>query len=76
MPLFRCTDCGFVTTASKANALAAHDQGSPACDGHVEPIIDLTRSPARMGAAGRRRRRESPASGHDVRGLPARRDQG
>ena len=50
MPLFRCTDCGFVTTASLVNALAAHEQGSPECAGQVEVIADFTRSPAGLGS--------------------------
>jgi hypothetical protein len=66
MPLFRCTDCGFVTTASQATALAAHEQGSSDCGGQVELIADFTRSPGAVGAAVRRRRRESSATGHDV----------
>jgi len=56
MPLFRCPECGFVTTASWENALAAHEQGSPHCAGPVELIADFARSPAVVLPGGRPRR--------------------
>lgn len=56
MPLFRCSECGFVTTASLENAVAAHEQGSPDCDGPVELIADFTRTPVVVSPAGKRRR--------------------
>ena len=56
VPLFRCPECGFVTTASWENALAAHEQGSPHCAGPVELIADFARFPAVVSPAGRRRR--------------------
>ncbi|HET6869778.1 MAG TPA: hypothetical protein VFH80_27945, partial [Solirubrobacteraceae bacterium] len=58
------------------NALAAHAQGSADCQGEVELIADFTRAPTGVRPGGRRRRRESSGSGHDVSGVRARRDPG
>jgi hypothetical protein len=54
VPLFRCSDCGFVTTASEANAIAAHEQGSPACSGQIDMIADFKSPPAVVLPAARR----------------------
>jgi hypothetical protein len=46
-----------VTTASQANAVAAHEQGSPHCGGEIDLIADFKTTPAVVLPAGRRRRR-------------------
>jgi hypothetical protein len=64
VPLYRCADCGFVTTASHENALEAHAVGSPHCSGQLTMIADFARWPAVTGPPGRRRRRAGrPLSG-------------
>ena len=56
VPLYRCSDCGFVTTASHADAVAAHEGGSPWCAGAPELIADFKRTvPVVSPARGRRR---------------------
>jgi hypothetical protein len=57
VPLYRCAQCGFVTTASRDTALAAHEQGSAECAGEVELIADFARQPVVNAPGGRRRRR-------------------
>jgi hypothetical protein len=56
VPLYRCTDCGFVTTASLENALEAHAVGSSECSGTIALIADFTRTPSVVVPVGRRRR--------------------
>src|SRR5690242_6408008 len=43
VPLYRCDDCGFLTTASQENAARAHETGSPDCAGQIALIADFTR---------------------------------
>lgn len=62
VPLFRCADCGFVTTASQTNALAAHEAGSPDCAGEIQLIADFTRAPMVAAPGARRRRRGGAAA--------------
>jgi hypothetical protein len=57
--LYRCADCGFVTTASRANASLAHQTGAPQCSGEIELIADFATTPAVVRPAGRRRRSPS-----------------
>ena len=61
MPLYRCADCGFVTTASRENAVAAHEEGSLDCAGALELIADFAR-PSMVASAGARRRRAGQGS--------------
>jgi hypothetical protein len=56
MPLYRCADCGFVTTASEAHAVLAHETGSPRCPGEIELIADFARTPAVVQSPRKRRR--------------------
>jgi hypothetical protein len=57
--LYRCADCGFVTTASRANAALAHQIGSPQCPGAIDLIADFATTPAVVRPAGSRRRSAS-----------------
>lgn len=42
MPLYRCGGCGFVTSASRKNAVRAHEAGWPGCAGEVELALAFT----------------------------------
>ena len=66
VPLYRCDDCGFVTTASHENALEAHEVGSPHCPGRLTMIADFARTPTVTAPTGRRRR----AGGRSLSGEP------
>jgi Na+-translocating ferredoxin:NAD+ oxidoreductase RNF subunit RnfB len=66
VPLYRCSDCGFVTTASHANAIAAHEEALPRCDGRLDVVADFKRPPAVMASpATRRRGAQGPLSGRE-----------
>jgi len=41
VPLYRCSGCGFTTTASLGNALRAHAAGSRDCPGELELAADF-----------------------------------
>jgi hypothetical protein len=69
VPLYRCSDCGFVTTASQANAVRAHAEGTPDCAGRLEMIADFKRTPVVV-LPGARRRRQSSAQGPDRPAAP------
>jgi hypothetical protein len=57
VPLYRCSGCGFVTTASLGNALRAHAVGSPDCAGDLELAADFSRAPEDASRLGRARPR-------------------
>jgi hypothetical protein len=58
VPLFRCSHCGFVTTASEKNARIAHEVGAPQCAGKLELVVDFRMTPI-LPPRPRRRRRSS-----------------
>jgi hypothetical protein len=64
--LYRCSECGFVTTASLENAVAAHEQGSSNCAGELDLIADFAQAPAVTVSAGRRRRRSAARPAPDA----------
>jgi hypothetical protein len=69
--LYRCADCGFVTTASRANAVLAHQTGSPQCCGEIDLIADFASTPAVVQPLVRRRRwhsRTAPLPGETPHG--------
>jgi hypothetical protein len=45
VPLYRCSGCGFVTTASLADAERAHAAGAPDCPVGLELAADFSRIP-------------------------------
>ncbi len=55
MPLYRCSGCGFVTTASLDNALRAHAVGSSDCVGELELAVDFSKAPEDASRLGRAR---------------------
>ena len=57
VPLYRCSGCGFVTTASLGNALRAHAVGSPDCAGELELAADFSKAPEDASRLGRSRPR-------------------
>jgi hypothetical protein len=59
VPLYRCSECGFATTASSANALRAHEAGATQCPGELELVVDFRDVP--LAAPRPRRRRRSRA---------------
>jgi len=63
VPLYRCADCGFVTTASQENAVRAHALGSPQCSGQLVVIADFAPPPTDVTRRARRRRATSRGSG-------------
>lgn len=78
MPLYCCRVCGFATTASWRNAVAAHSVGAPHCAGEVEMMANFgglpedsgrTRDPRVAGNAAASADRHRPA--HDPANGPA-----
>jgi len=57
VPLYRCSGCGFVTTASLGNALRAHAVGSPDCQGDLELAADFSKAPENAPRLGRAKSR-------------------
>jgi hypothetical protein len=57
VPLYRCSGCGFVTTASLGNALRAHAVGSPDCVDDLELAVDFSKAPEDASRFGRSRPR-------------------
>ena len=51
VPLYCCRLCGFATTASWRNAVAAHAVGAPHCAGQVEMMANFTARPEESGRA-------------------------
>lgn len=49
VPLYCCRVCGFATTASWRNAVAAHAVGAPLCAGAVEMMANFTARPEESG---------------------------
>ena len=76
MPLYCCRVCGFATTASWRNAVAAHSVGAAHCAGEVEMMANFGGRPEDSGrtcdprvagnaavSADRRRPAHDPANG-------------
>jgi hypothetical protein len=62
VPLYRCSGCGFVTTASLGNALRAHAVGSPDCVDELELAVDFSKAPEDASRLGRARPRNLPVT--------------
>jgi hypothetical protein len=73
VPLFRCADCGFVTTASRENAQRAHRAGSSSCEGQIALVADFRGVPVIVPPARRRRSASRRAGDGGAVGPDARR---
>ncbi|MGO9909059.1 MAG: hypothetical protein ACLP4R_27190 [Solirubrobacteraceae bacterium] len=71
VPLYRCSGCGFVTTASLGNALRAHAVGSPDCVGELELAVDFSKAPEDASRLGRARPRNRPVTADTPADPPA-----
>ena len=72
VPLYRCSGCGFVTTASLGNALRAHAVGSPDCASELELAADFSKAPEDASRLGRARPRNRSVSAETPADPPAR----
>ena len=71
VPLYRCSGCGFVTTASLGNALRAHAVGSPDCASELELAADFSKAPEDASRLGRARPRNRSVSAETPADPPA-----
>lgn len=60
VPLYRCSACGFVTTASLDTALSAHSAGATDCPGELELAADFRKAPVIRPSLGRAKSRKRP----------------